>query len=184
MEGRDSTDHATVTRRFDLSLFYSFFFVNLPSPNLGLKPPTRTYNPNARGSDACRGSNSLWTRTLNTNTQTHTHTHTHTHTRTDLPECQHNVRASAGDRGQNTDKGHTPNPSTEIKIPDPAGNRRVGRQGLYRPRHGDGSTYHLNINSTRGSSSRNKIVLIVSVSSPVLLTDLLNVVDLVENWNR
>ena len=37
---------------------------------------------------------------------------------------QPNVRASAGDNtGQNTDKGHTPNPRTEIKIPDPAGNR-------------------------------------------------------------
>ena len=37
---------------------------------------------------------------------------------------QHNVRASAKDNtGQNTDKGHTPNPRTEIKIPDPAGNR-------------------------------------------------------------
>ena len=33
------------------------------SPNLGLTPPG-TYNPNAHGSDACRGSNSLWTRTL------------------------------------------------------------------------------------------------------------------------
>ena len=37
---------------------------------------------------------------------------------------QHNVRASAGDNtGQNTDKGHTPYPRTEIKIPDSAGNR-------------------------------------------------------------
>ena len=37
---------------------------------------------------------------------------------------QHNFRASAEDNtGENTDKGHTPNPSTEIKIPDPAGNR-------------------------------------------------------------
>ena len=36
---------------------------------------------------------------------------------------QHNVRVSAEDNtGQNTDKGHTPNPRTEIKIPDPAGN--------------------------------------------------------------
>ena len=33
---------------------------------------------------------------------------------------QHNVRASAED---NTDKEHTPNPRTEIKILDPAGNR-------------------------------------------------------------
>ena len=53
---------------------------------------------------------------------------------------QQNVRAFAEDnRGQNTDKGHTPNPRTEIKIPDPAGNQtRAARQGLYRPRHGDG----------------------------------------------
>ena len=37
---------------------------------------------------------------------------------------QHNVRASAEDNtGQNTAKGHTSNPRTEIKIPDPAGNR-------------------------------------------------------------
>ena len=37
---------------------------------------------------------------------------------------QHNVMASAGDNtGQNTDKGHTSNPRTEIKIPDPVGNR-------------------------------------------------------------
>ena len=37
--------------------------------------------------------------------------------------------------------GHAPNPRTEIKILDPAGNRararRVGRQGFYRPRNGD-----------------------------------------------
>ena len=37
---------------------------------------------------------------------------------------QHNVRASAEDNtGQNSDEGHTPNPRTEIKIPDPDGNR-------------------------------------------------------------
>ena len=43
---------------------------------------------------------------------------------------QHNVRASAGDNtGQNTDRGHTPNPRIEIKIPDPAGNR-TGVAGL------------------------------------------------------
>ena len=43
--------------------------------------------------------------------------------------------------GQNTDKGHTPNPRTEIKIPDPAGyrTRAAGLEGRdsYRPRHGD-----------------------------------------------
>ena len=45
---------------------------------------------------------------------------------------QHNARASAEDnRGQNTDKGHTPNPRTEIKIPDHAGNgtRTAGLEG-------------------------------------------------------
>ena len=37
---------------------------------------------------------------------------------------QHNVRASVGDStGQNTDKGHTPNPRLGIKIPESAGNR-------------------------------------------------------------
>ena len=37
---------------------------------------------------------------------------------------QHNVRASAEDNtGQNRVIGHTSNPRTEIKIPDPAGNR-------------------------------------------------------------
>ena len=53
---------------------------------------------------------------------------------------QHNVRASAQENtGQNTDKGHTPNPRMEIKIPNHARNQtRVGRQELYRPRHGDG----------------------------------------------
>ena len=49
---------------------------------------------------------------------------------------QHNVRATAGD---NTDKGHTHSPTTEIKISDPAKNRtRVRTDGFYRPRHDDG----------------------------------------------
>ena len=43
-------------------------------PNLGLTP-YGTYNSNAHGSDACRGSNSLWTRTLDR------------YTRAGLPEC-------------------------------------------------------------------------------------------------
>ena len=37
---------------------------------------------------------------------------------------QQNVKATARDNtGQNTDKGHTPNPRIGIKILDPAGNR-------------------------------------------------------------
>ena len=43
--------------------FFFFVFAYLPSPNLGLTHPG-TYKPNARGSDACRGSNNLWTRIL------------------------------------------------------------------------------------------------------------------------
>ena len=46
--------------------------------------------------------------------------------------CQYNVRASAEDNTEhNIDKGHTPNPRTEIKIPDPAGNgtRAAGLEG-------------------------------------------------------
>ena len=38
-------------------------------------PPCRTYNPNSRGSDACRGSSRLWTRTLDR------------YTRAGLPGC-------------------------------------------------------------------------------------------------
>ena len=38
--------------------------------------------------------------------------------------CGQHDRASAEDNtGQNSVKGHTPYPRTEIKIPDPAGNR-------------------------------------------------------------
>ena len=45
---------------------------------------------------------------------------------------EHNFRASAEDNtGQNTDKEHTPNPRTEIKIPDPSGirTRAAGLEG-------------------------------------------------------
>ena len=46
---------------------------------------------------------------------------------------QHNVRASAEDTGQNTDKGDTPNLRTHMKISDPAGNRAraAGLEGRY-----------------------------------------------------
>ena len=65
---------------------------------------------------------------------------------------EHNARASAEDKtGQNTDKGHTPKSRTEIKIPDPAGNRtraaRLEGRDSYRPRRGDGflqNPSHLN----------------------------------------
>ena len=90
-------------------ILFSFFLSSsfLPSPNLGLTPPG-TYNPNARGKDACRGSKRLWTITLEGGPPW---------------MCgQQNVIASAGDStGQNTGKGYTPNPRIGIKIPDPPG---------------------------------------------------------------
>ena len=49
-----------------LSFFLLHIFIHLQS---------RTYNPNSRGSDACRGSNFLWNRTLDR------------YTRAGLPEC-------------------------------------------------------------------------------------------------
>ena len=94
-----------------LFIIIIFFFAYLPSPNLGVTSPG-TYKPNARGSDACRGSNILWTRTLDR------------YTRAVLPECVVSTMSgpppkSKQDRTQTKD---TPNPRTEIKIPNPAGN--------------------------------------------------------------
>ena len=93
--------------------FLSFFFMYLPSPNLGLTPPGLiTHMP--VGLDAYRGSNCLWTRTLDRCT------------RVGLPECVVSTmtgppQETAQDKTQ--DNGHSPNPRIGIKIPDPAGNR-------------------------------------------------------------
>ena len=60
---------------------------------------------------------------------------------------QHSVRASAEDNtGQNTDKGHTPNPRTDIKIPDPAGNRTrdAGLEGRDSTEHATVTDYDHN----------------------------------------
>ena len=53
---------------------------------------------------------------------------------------QHKVRASAED---NTDKGHTPNPRTEIKILDPIGNRTrtIGLEGRDSTDHAMATNY-------------------------------------------
>ena len=59
---------------------------------------------------------------------------------------QHTVRASAeANTGQNTDKGHTPNPRTEMKIPDLAKNRTwaAGLEGRDSTNHhGDGLAFN------------------------------------------
>ena len=80
-----------------------------------------TYHPNNCGSDACRGSNSLWTRTLDR------------YTRAGLPECV--VSTMSGPPPETTqDKTKTKdthNPRIGIKIPDSAVNltRAAGLEG-------------------------------------------------------
>ena len=76
-------------------------------------PPHYRIYTLARGSDACKGSNGLWTRTLDRNT------------RAGLPECVVWTMPGPPSQGQHRteDKGHTPSPRMEIKIPDPAENR-------------------------------------------------------------
>ena len=100
---------------FFLLLPFSFFFLlpssYLPSPNLGLTPPGN-YKPNARGSDACRGSNSLWTRTLDR------------YTRAGLPESV--VSAMSGPPPKTTQdrirtKNTHPIPRQKLKFLTPPG---------------------------------------------------------------
>ena len=83
----------------------------LHSPNQGLTPPG-TYNPNVCGSDACRGSNYLWTRTLDR------------YTRAGLPECVVSTMSgpppkTSQDRTQT--KGTHPIPGYELKFLIPPG---------------------------------------------------------------
>ena len=97
----------------DINFYFvlPFFFVYLPSPNLGITPQ-EAYNTNARWSDACRGRNGLWTRTLDR------------YTRGGLPECV--VSKMSGPPPETTqDRTQRPhaNPRTEITIPHPTGNR-------------------------------------------------------------
>ena len=106
-----------------------FFFDYLSFRDLGLTP-LGTYNPNASGSDACRGNNRLWTLDR--------------YTRAGLPECV--VSAMSGSPPETTqDRTQTketpPIPGQKFKFLIPPGiepGRRVGRQGLYWPRQGDG----------------------------------------------
>ena len=91
---------------------FFFFFVYLPSPNLGLTPP-ETYNPNARGSDACKGEQ----QSLGQNTR-------QIHKGEPPWMCgQHNVRASAKDNTQ--DRTQTKDthsiPGQKLKFLNPPG---------------------------------------------------------------
>ena len=89
------------------------FTQNSTSSSFIYPTQSRTYNPNARESDACRGSNSVWTTTLDI------------YTRACLPEYV--VSTVLGPSPETTQDGtqikDTPNPSKEIIISDPVGNR-------------------------------------------------------------
>ena len=74
LEGEKLSDHAVYRNSFFSSSSHIYCFLLFTHPQLGLTPPG-TYNPNARVSDACRGCNSLWTRTVDR------------YTRAGLPEC-------------------------------------------------------------------------------------------------
>ena len=88
-------------------------------PRLFTLPQSRTYTPgtynqNARGSDACRGSNSLWTRTLDR------------YTRAGLPERV--VSTMSGPPLETTQdrtktKDTHPIPGQKLKFLTPRGNR-------------------------------------------------------------
>ena len=115
MESLSITSILYLQEFFDIFLpfsnFFFFFIAYLPSHNLGLTPPGN-YKPNARGSDACRGNNSLWTKTLDR------------YTRAGLPECVVSTMSGPPPKTtQDRTQRYTPNPRTEIKIPDHAGNR-------------------------------------------------------------
>ena len=87
--------------------FFFFFFAYLPSPNLGLTP-TGTYKPNAHGSDAYRGSKSLWTRTLDR------------YTRAGLPECVVSTMPGPPPKTTQTKDTH-PIPGHKLKFLTPPG---------------------------------------------------------------
>ena len=96
---------------FEIFFFFFFFSAYLLSPNLGVTH-LGTYKPNARRSDACSRSNNLWTRTLDR------------YPRAGLPECVVSTISGPPPKPiqHRTQRTHTQS-QTEIKIPDPAGNR-------------------------------------------------------------
>ena len=86
---------------------------------------------------------------------------------------QHNVRGPAGDStGENTDKGHTPNPGIGIKIPDPAGNRTraAGLQGRDSTDHATATDFEKSIVQINilGSMLLNKAIYKISSYSTQL----------------
>ena len=81
----------------------------LRARGLGLTPPG-TYKPNVRGSNACRGSNSVWTRTLDR------------YTRAGLPNCVFSTMSgpppkTTQDRTQTKDRHPIPGQKLKCLIP-------------------------------------------------------------------
>ena len=105
-----------------LNVFRKFLLLLL---RLFTLPQSRTYtpgmyNPNARGSDACRGNNSLWTRTLDR------------YMRASLPECV--VSTVSGPQPKTTH----PIPGQKLKFlthpgiePGPPGVKATPRRRMY-----------------------------------------------------
>ena len=104
--------HTRAREAHFIILFFSFFVIYLPSPNLQLTPPPGTYNANTRGSDACKGEE----QSLDQNTR-------QIHKGGPPGMCgQHNVKASAGvHTGQNTDTGLHTIPGQKLKFLAPPG---------------------------------------------------------------
>ena len=101
------------------SLSFFFFYVNYPPQCRSYTPGT--YNPNARGSDSCKGSNKLWTRTLRR------------YTRAGLPECVVSTMSgppleTTQDRTQIKDTHPVPEQKLKFLIPPGIEPRPQGRK--------------------------------------------------------
>ena len=112
-----SSDVGEVMEKLEKKLYLSYVTsssLNSPGelPMVFTLPQSRTYKPNSRGSDVCRGSNSLWARTLDR------------YTRAGLPECQVSTMAgpppeTTKDRTQTKDTH--PLPGQKLKFLTPPG---------------------------------------------------------------
>ena len=109
------------------------FLCYLPYPNIGLTPPG-TYNPNAHGSDACRGSNRPWTRMLDRYKSAGHPESVVSRMSGPLPETTQDRTQRAHTQSQDIYQNFQP--WQEQKL-----GHWVGRQGLYRPHKSDGILY-------------------------------------------
>ena len=131
VERKNIFDKKLFIIKIDLKIQISTFSFIFPPLNLELKPPG-TYNPNA-----CRRSNSLWTKTLDR------------YTGAGLPECV--VSTISGPSPEitqhRTQRTHTQS-QEEIKIPEPAGNRTraTGLEGRDSTDHATTTNVQISLN--------------------------------------